>query len=192
MKGKQWLLDQFNKVKERYEGEYNEKSILSTGKFALLVKIECLDYLTNIINELDEPVKPTVPQFIADYIEWYNEQDITTRNQEVMVHEFIHPVMSDYPQKDKVVEYGSKYAFKMLEALLNGYTVEKEPKYIIHFPDSKIGTPAYGNIVTMMGKKVMGTAYGSPGVKIRPNKYTAEEINEVGERYWEFAENVED
>ena len=30
------------------------------------------------------------------------------------------------------------------------------------------------------------------GVNIIPYKYTEEEIKEVGERYWQFAEKVED
>lgn len=195
MKGKQWLLEKINEVRKYYEEVYKSGSEDTIDQFYLAGKLEGLDEVTDLVNqieELAEPQKTVVPQFIADYIDWYNEQDITTRNQEVMVQEFIRPVMLEYPKKDKVIEYGSKHAFKMLRALFNGYEVEKEPKYVVKFPDSKFGTPAYGTIATLIDRKEMYVSYASPGVNLKPNEYTEEEIKEVGERYWALAERVED
>src|SRR5699024_9510513 len=79
-----------------------------------------------------------------------------------------------------------------LVKMLNGYEIEEESKYIVRFTNSILGTPTYGTIVTKNGKKEMAAMYASNGVNIKPNKYTEEEIKEVGERYWQFAEKVED
>lgn len=187
MKDKQWLLDEINKEylsKREFEAKDSYTSPYLVG----------LSTANKLVEQLEEPQKPVIPQFVADYIEffkeWHGEKNYSVSG--IML--LLNPEDNGYEGSQVTRDYIDLNlgATKLIDAYRYGYTVEEEPKYVVRFPDSKFGTPTYGTIVRNYDKKKMAVSYGSPGVNIKPNKYTEEEIKEVGERYWQFAEKVED
>ena len=80
----------------------------------------------DMIEQLDEPQKPVVPQIIADYIKYAKENDWDL--QDAMDSDFIASEedrkLSDWFYKDKNME-----TFAL--AWINGYTVEKEKRYYV-------------------------------------------------------------
>lgn len=88
-----------------------------------------IDQLTTLelIKLLDEPQKPVVPQFVADWYEDHKD-DLEYDIWEYILH-------WNGQQKSEFYEWMNHANYKPLQTLINmhqfGYTVEKEPKYTI-------------------------------------------------------------
>lgn len=101
---------------KKYENEWKEHSPFNeTASYALMVK-SFLDQL----KKMDEPQKVTIPQFVADWIEqrkdegWKLSQMFLQANLEEKYGRWI-------------VDNQERFA----RAWLDGYEVEKEPKYTV-------------------------------------------------------------
>ena len=103
-------------------------------KQELIEKVNGLDelqlnqhYLTFLIGQLDEPEKVKVPQFMANYIEWTKEED----------YHLLGAMIEIRSHKNKeIYEWFWDYDDNMelfARAWLDGYEVEKEPKYTVKF-----------------------------------------------------------
>ena len=91
-----------------------------------------IDKLTalELIKLLDEPQKVTVPQFVADYIKYALEndwdfQDLFKRIEDEEDEELLRWVYHERNQETLVA------------AWINGYTVEKEKRYIVKMSATK-------------------------------------------------------
>ena len=88
------------------------------------------DDVLDIINQLDEPEKPTVPQYVADWIEWCKRNSVTLLGAMSPIDEFGLAICND--KKVKSLD-ASKWATRNQEtfakAWLFGYEVEKEKLY---------------------------------------------------------------
>ena len=77
------------------------------------------------LKQLDEPQKVTIPQFVADYIEWTKEED----------YHLLGAMIEIRSHKNKeTYEWFWDYDDNMelfARAWIFGYEVEKEPKYIV-------------------------------------------------------------
>ncbi|QBX25331.1 Protein of unknown function [Streptococcus henryi] len=78
----------------------------------------------NIINQIGEPQKVTIPKFVADWIEeYYSKQtDIFTTVTLMFNHGY---------SSTNVCDWANENQEKFLKAILNGYEIEKEKLYII-------------------------------------------------------------
>lgn len=76
-----------------------------------------------LVRQLDEPEKVTIPQFVANYIEWTKEED----------YHLLGAMIEIRSHKNKEIdEWFWDYDDNMelfARAWLDGYEVEKEPKY---------------------------------------------------------------
>lgn len=90
-----------------------------------------IDAVIELASELDEPQKVTVPQFVADYIEdaKYYEWDLDD------VFDHIVEESGDSEISEWFYTLGNVDVFA--RAWLDGYTVEKEPKYTVKFKATK-------------------------------------------------------
>lgn len=83
----------------------------------------------NLVKQLDEPKKVTIPQFVAEIIEYYKGQNATLydglreKNFNKQYNEWL---MNEQDAYDKVAR-----------AWLDGYDVEKEKRYIITLKSSE-------------------------------------------------------
>lgn len=146
------------------------------------------------VNGLDEPQKPVIPQFVADYIEsnkgWsedrqeYIEDDSSGLWFALDGNSYGMPnSVSDWLFNEEKVETFAK-------AWLDGYEVEKEKLYYIMNHEMK----------TMLVKGLAGEIKYSSGHKLVEIKehfleeyqFTEAEIKSVDERYWAFAKPVEE
>ena len=94
----------------------------------------------NILNQLDEPQKPVVPQFVADWIEKCKsiKQFISS-----LAYALNSEVWSENSLSDDCIDWlyiaGNQDIFA--RAWLDGYTVEKEKRYLVKIkgvnPDSE-------------------------------------------------------
>lgn len=105
------------------------------GYHGLMVQLENLDIVEidkNLVHkEIGESQKPVVPQFVADYIKdaKYYEWDLD----DVFDH------IAEESEKSEIYKWfytlGNVEVFA--RAWLDGYTVEKEPKYTVKFKATK-------------------------------------------------------
>ncbi|MCE5960689.1 DUF1642 domain-containing protein [Pediococcus pentosaceus] len=88
-----------------------------------------LDYAVDLAEKLDEPRKVVIPQFIANDIDRRKKEGSTIRNSledvfgwgtESCVHDWF-----------VFVDDGDENIRKYISAWINGYEVEKEPKYLV-------------------------------------------------------------
>ena len=84
-----------------------------------------IDKLTTLelIKLLDEPEKVTIPQFVADYIEFQKKNNFHVYG--------AMRVIEDHYDKNVPEWFYEKNIETFARAWLDGYEVEKEPKYIV-------------------------------------------------------------
>ena len=101
------------------------------NKQELIEKINGLDelalnqhYLTWLVEQLDEPEKVVVPQFVANYIEYIkvNEWDLLVAMNNVA-----------YEDNEDLRKWFNNNIETFARAWLDGYEVEKEKRYTIKF-----------------------------------------------------------
>ena len=89
-----------------------------------------LDDALDIVEKLDEPEKPVVPQFVADWIEWCKKNKITLLGADTAICNNKNIRSLD----------ASGWAMKNQEtfakAWLYGYEIEKEKLYLASFRDT--------------------------------------------------------
>lgn len=144
-----------------------------------------------LINQLDEPQKPVVPKFVAEWIELCKEKadliSCLSGSYEYGVNQYKRIT------EDEDWLFEADHQELVARAWLYGYEVEKEPLYrvIMPNPQSKNGNvlvlrrTQQGTITVNKVKKI--TARLGEGMDL-----TEEEIKSVDERYWPFAVPVEE
>ena len=88
------------------------------------------DDVLNLVKQLDKPQKVTIPQFVADYIKYAIEndwdfQDLFKRIEDEEDEELLRWVYHERNQET------------LAAAWINGYTVEKEKRYIVKMSATK-------------------------------------------------------
>ena len=76
------------------------------------------------LEQLDEPQKPVVPQFVAQYIKWTKGEDFHLLG--AMSRENFNKTLEDWFYTDDNMELFAR-------AWLDGYEVEKEKQYLVKF-----------------------------------------------------------
>lgn len=106
---KQELIDYCNAIKE------NKSQI-----------INCIDVneIIKKIEQLDEPQKITIPQVVADWIEW-------TKKDGLDLQDAMNLISGEENEKLLRWFYNESNQETFARAWLDGYTVEKEPKYTV-------------------------------------------------------------
>lgn len=105
---KQELIEQIESLKNIF-GNKNE-----------YVKI---DFVIELISELDEPKKVVVPQFVADYIEFKKSYDFHVYG--------AMRVIEDHYDKRVPEWFYEKNIETFIRAWIDGYEVEKEKRYLV-------------------------------------------------------------
>lgn len=150
----------------------------NTGEKYRYVKI---DKVRELIEQLDEKQKVTVPKFAADWIERCKEKATLaeclkgyyeiSNGEGVGSEDFQNWVVDN--ENDELTA----------EAWIFGYEVEKEPLYQIQFPGTSWGaylTKADNGDLVIFQNTTSGSTF------------TESEIKAIDERYWAFAVPVEE
>lgn len=93
------------------------------------------------LKQLDEPEKPVVPQFIADWIE-YCKNTFLSLVRALMVDEVDFYNYANQKDNSRLINFlGSEINQRIFaRAWLDGYEVEKEPRYIVKVKSTKCST----------------------------------------------------
>lgn len=120
-----------------------------------------LDYVINIVQQLDEPKKVVVPKFVADWIEYAKKKGVSL----IVSFNPWDLYGAEYIEANRWID-NNQETFAL--AWVNGYEVEKEPFYYVKLPGVGYLNNADGGI-----------------------KHTEQEIKSIDERYWPFAVKVD-
>lgn len=127
-----------------------------------------IDHLTTLelIKLLDEPEKPVVPQFIADWIE-YCKNTFLSLVRALMVDEVDFYNYANQEDNSRLINFlGSEINQRIFaRAWLDGYEVEKEPKYTVKIKATKHYFAKDGN-----GRIYFSLKYESAFTKIELEK----------------------
>lgn len=146
-----------------------------------------LTYALELVNQLDEPEKPIVPQFVADWYEdnkdafEYNLYRLCIDFHERKLHEDLHEWFKF--NKNKPIE-------TLILMHKFGYEVEKEKLYTVELPNPNGDSNRYG-LCKVDGRIII--SYFVFGLnKARNAKLTEAEIKKDFDWAWEFAKEVKE
>ena len=88
-----------------------------------------IDAVIELASELDEPQKVQVPQFVADFIEFKKEYDFHVYGAMRVIEDHCDKRVSEWFYEKNVETFA--------RAWLDGYEVEKEPKYTVKVKATK-------------------------------------------------------
>lgn len=141
-----------------------------------------LNFALLLLAELDEPEKPVVPQFVADWIEWCKKNNIT----------FLGADTAICNNKNIRSLDASGWAMKNQEtyakAWLYGYEIEKEKLYTVEIPicNSPLG---YHYVLrkTTSGKIIIDSFFTNNWGNYDYCQLTEEEIKKDHDWAWKYA-----
>jgi phage protein len=116
----------------------------------------------NILNQLDEPQKLVVPQFVADYIEFQKTYNFH-------VYGAMRTIEDHYDKRVPNWFYEGNIE-KFCLAWINGYEIEKEKRYMVSLRN---GQPL---VKTPLGKDF----YFNQNIKAENCKVTRKELEQAG------------
>lgn len=144
-----------------------------------------LDKALSIIKQLDEPEKPVVPQFVADWLEVCKDNLALS-----LASSMNNIVMRTNNQPDKTIHWLAKNSETFAKAWIYGYEVEKEKLYTVELPNPNGDSNRYG-LCKVDGRIIIGTfVFGLN--KASNAKLTEAEIKQDFDWAWQFAEEVEE
>lgn len=147
-----------------------------------------LDKALSIIKQLDEPEKPVVPQFVAD---WYED------NKDEFEYNLYRLCIDFYARKlhEDLHEWFDNDKNKPIETLILmhkfGYEVEKEKLYTVELPNPN--SPEHFVLRKNGVNKIVADCYLSDNWKLYKNTWLTEsEIKKDFEWAWQLAKEVEE
>ena len=93
----------------------------------MLLKTEIVDKIIELIDQLEEPTKPVIPKFVAEWIE--------VSKKHYSIGAVFHDAYDGKLAKVAIEEYIFENQDLFAQAWLDGYEVEKEKKYYVAFED---------------------------------------------------------
>ena len=172
--------------------------VMEDGPFEvdLINKNQAID----IISQIDEPQKPVVPKFVAEWIEdhkgyvsKWDEEDradfvFMAINDLFRFVEGLKPL--DFTIDEKVSKWMIKNTYKFITAILFGYEVEQEKLYTVEIADAILTKITRGRNIQykMLSFKDVSGFFDNA---IYNTKLTEQEIIGADERLWQFAKEVE-
>lgn len=135
-----------------------------------------LRYAKGIINQIDEPEKPVIPQFVAGWI----EKCKTFKYFAVSLSFALQPSAWEANRlSDECIEWLTDAESQDLfaRAWLDGYEVEKEPIYVIK---SKNTTNKYGTQQRLCHSSEKGNYFWCGEFSKFKHKFTHEELEQAG------------
>lgn len=151
---KQELIDYCNAIKE------NKSQI-----------INCIDVneIIKKIEQLDEPQKITIPQVVADWIEW-------TKKDGLDLQDAMNLISGEENEKLLRWFYHESKQETFARAWLDGYEVEKEKRYLVKI----IGITDYNSYLNYHKEENKWTIESSMDTDTIRTKHTRKELEEDG------------
>ena len=136
----------------------------------------------NTMLKLDEPQKPVVPKFVADWIELCKEKadliSCLSGSYEYGVNQYKRIT------EDEDWLFEADHQELVARAWLDGYEIEKEPLYYVKLPVVYFN---HWDLEAYLMKDDRGNITIADNNDFDDMKFTESEIKEIDERYWPFA-----
>lgn len=183
-KNKEWLKNEILglSIKARHK-ENNQREWHMGHEMALFD-------VNKLIDQLDEPQKPVIPQFVADYIEKWKHKGLT-------IYEWFTFGNNDIDEDidkwlyNNTIEENRRREYLLIEAIRNGYEVEKEKLYhVVNGENYFMLRKDDGLVVTVVTMQVSPAMSRDKYGKDTRFMLTEKEIKDYDERYFAFAEDV--
>lgn len=113
-KDKQWLVGEITKQINIYGGKGERMEGFNKG----------LEFVLGMVEELEEPEKPIIPQFVADFIEKQKKNGIS-----LLQFGYGYGYFGKNISDPTVYEWVDRNEDKFIKAYLNGYEVKKQKLY---------------------------------------------------------------
>ena len=128
--------------------------------------INCIDVdrIINTIKQLDEPQKVTIPQFVADYIEFKKKYNFHVYGAMRTIEDYEDKRVSNWFYEGNIEKFCLSWIL--------GYDVEKEKRYKISVKSNKQ--------ILIQFKNRLNKWFEFADIKIKEPYYTREELEEVG------------
>ncbi|MFS0983541.1 DUF1642 domain-containing protein [Enterococcus durans] len=140
-----------------------------------------------LMKKIDEPHKPVVPKFVAD---WFEDNKhaldlaIFTEIRELDGERYPHE--TDF---ENWLDNAENNSIENLIRMIDGYEVEKEPLYYVKLPVVYFN---HLDLETYLMKDDRGNITIADNNDFDDMKFTESEIKAIDERYWPFAVPVEE
>lgn len=172
-KNKQWALRLIDKKIEKYTKYRDDKTRTEEHRAYWHGFVTSCNDMQDIIKELDEPKKVILPKTADEFI----KEGLSMGADKIAIIGSAVSFSSARP-KDEFSLWFETNGELLIDALANGYEVEKEPLYYVKLPE--IGYMRFGFCIPV-----------TESIE-EAKKYTEQEIKAIDERYWSFAVKVEE
>lgn len=139
----------------------------------------------NIVKQLDEPEKPVVPQYVADWLEVCKDNLPLS-----LANSMNNIVMRSSNQPDKTIHWLAKNSETFAKAWIYGYEVEKEKLYTVKIPNPNLNAHA---ILQKTKEGIVLVLVGNARWKgCKSSKLTEAEIKQDFDWAFRWAKEVEE
>ena len=150
--------------------KFREIGIYGLNIFGTVVEGIPTKTAIELIKQLDEPQKPVIPQFVADWIEYCKKNNFTLLGCLDTVDDFGAPLAKEFEgDVRKCIRWCRKESNNFARAWLDGYEVEKEKRYWVKLK----AVDQY--LVSAKDEKFLGFLQS----KLR-SKFTRKELEDLG------------
>lgn len=178
---KQELIEALEELKESAKRKIETDNLVEYWQG----KAETYVNAIGLAQQLDEPQKPVVPKFVADYIEEYRDGGATLYEMMDSSEDEVYTWLFGNPR----IETENERQLLFAQAYAVGYEIEKEALYYVVFDILQSQKYLVKNIKTE-------TFYLSNNENVIGNyeqvSFTETEIKAIDERYWAFAVPVDE
>ena len=141
-----------NKDKVYLKGHVIGRAADTLGYQGLMVQLENLDVVEidkNLVHkDINEPQKVTVPQFVADWIEYFKNCKGKLYGSTSPFSYYGRAILEDFEgDYEEVLRWIRDNSDIYARAWLDGYTVEKEKRYYVRFKGMESGDFNYLNFI---------------------------------------------
>lgn len=143
-----------------------------------------------IIEQIDEPEKPVVPQFVADWIEWCKRNKVFLLGGFSAIDELGFAICNDKKVKSlKASKWATRNQETFAQAWLFGYETKKDKLYQVELP----GSHKEGDIILVKddnGDITYDVVFSDRWKERDYTKLTEDEIKRDHSWAWQFAKEV--
>ena len=130
-----------------------------------------VDEVLEDLKKLDEPQKPVVPQFVADYIEFKKEQNFHVYGAMRVIEDHYDKRVPDWFYEGNIETF--------VRAWIDGYTVEKEKRYLVKMKGIS-GDQCYLNCINNNDKTKEWILYDELEYPNIITKHTRKDLEDAG------------
>ena len=149
-----------------------------------------LSYTKHIINQIDEPQKPVVPKFVAEWVGYCKFNRLTLLGAFDPVSELgVGLVTSLTEELRKGKDWAQRNQETFARAWLDGYEIEQEKLYTVEIPNPNLNAHV---VLQKTGDGLVLVTVGNAGwAEWESSKLTESEIKKDFEWAWQWAKEVE-